>query len=237
MDLSGSQFGEHTFRVGRTSSGDTVAAARDSSGRSVAAVSIENGNKVNDRTEQAITRRLPEGEDRQTHTEPNGQIRWAGGNMERQRDVDKVQWAGNVSPNPKVMKAVMGLAVQEHGRMPVADNTLTPEGAALSRVMSKKFGIKGHPDNPQMNPTLSSFGDTGSEEDSGVDMKSETQYNNMGWERNIMPDAYGRSHGSQRRRDVSVEEAANAASLATRTPKPRQQDFTQGALFFMPKAK
>lgn len=67
----------------------------------------------------------------------------------------KVAWAsatraGRAAAAPHVLLAAMA---HEYGVVPVADETLSPEGAAMARSAAKRGLIQPHPANPEMEAT------------------------------------------------------------------------------------
>jgi hypothetical protein len=86
--------------------------------------------------------------------DPSGQRRWAGGNMDPVSN--RVSWLGLTQDAPKtLLKGLMGLGVAMHGSVPVADYDLSQHGAKIAQGVARKYGVKGHPHNPEMSPSFS----------------------------------------------------------------------------------
>jgi hypothetical protein len=92
----------------------------------------------------------------------------------------KVSWAlankeGRARAGPHMLLALMK---EHYGLDPVADKTLTPEGARMTRSAVKRGLIKPHPENPHMIDTMSPLS-MGSDEEA-INLKLEENYADMG---------------------------------------------------------
>lgn len=146
-DHLGEQFGYLVHRVG----GETHVIAHQGD-KPMGALSI-----TPDDDGDAQQRRLNKwDEPHRAITELGGQRRWTDGNMDP-RDPARVSWAS--ARNPIVLRNMMGIAIHETRKAPVADHDLSPEGSRLSKAMAKRYGIQGHPLNPDMEPTFPSYGE------------------------------------------------------------------------------
>lgn len=84
-----------------------------------------------------------------------GQMRWAGGHM-NPIDPSHVDWIGldlETAP-PSVLARMMSIGVRHHGKLPHADFSLSQHGERIARGMARKYGMKGHPRNPDMQRTF-----------------------------------------------------------------------------------
>lgn len=105
-----------------------------------------------------------------------GQRQWAGGAFERDYPA-KVSWVGMDTSDlqhsgvsgaltAKALSRMMAIGLAHHtalhGEMPRADSALSDDGAAISRGMRRKYGMKAHPANPRMDATF------GYDDDDGV---------------------------------------------------------------------
>lgn len=107
-----------------------------------------------DRADVIIEKQLP------------GQMRWSRGAFARSEPAH-VSWLGmdtrrgSKATMAKVLSRMMSLGVAHHGSMPRADAILSREGAAMSRGMARKYGMKAHPANPNMTGRFSYDDDDG----------------------------------------------------------------------------
>lgn len=166
-DLSPNQFGGYSFHGVRKDTGHVEVVARTvpAPGRdpqTVGAMSISTDRYWNQQAQEAINEPRPPGQ--QYPTSAHGiteeripgqrhrgaQLRWSGGNMES--DDAHVEWLGVETKHrkPTVLGGMAGVGFHLHGGMPTADQTLSAEGAAVSKHMVEKFGMKPHPKNPTM---------------------------------------------------------------------------------------
>jgi hypothetical protein len=91
-----------------------------------------------------------------------GQIRLTGGVMERESDphasegskVDYVKWLHAHPGHERALGGLIGAAIAEHGSIPHADKQLSPDGSRTAKAAARRWGIKGHPSNPDMEPTV-----------------------------------------------------------------------------------
>lgn len=91
-----------------------------------------------------------------------GQMRFTGGVMESESDpyasegskVDYVKWLHVHPGHERALGGLIGAALAEHGSIPHADKQLSPDGSKTAKAAAKRWGIKGHPNNPDMEPTV-----------------------------------------------------------------------------------
>lgn len=83
-----------------------------------------------------------------------GQLRWEGGTFES--NLPHVAWMGIHSEHrhPALVRGLSAALVGERGHMPMADEMLSEDGSRISRGMSRRFGLKPHPNNPTMEANL-----------------------------------------------------------------------------------
>lgn len=106
--------------------------------------------------------------------EANGQQRWVGGNMEPNRP-DRVSWLALDKDAPRtLLKGMMALGVARHGSVPAADYELSQYGAKISQGAARKYGVKGHPSNPEMSKSFT-YGDGDNEYDESARNEAEEQ--------------------------------------------------------------
>ena len=88
-----------------------------------------------------------------------GQLKWTGGTMDDA--TDRVSWLGldsDTTPHrdvPHVLRAMLGIGVDTHGSIPHADYDLSEYGSRIAKAMHRRYGIKPHPENPDMHTTFS----------------------------------------------------------------------------------
>ena len=161
-DLSGRQFGKYTFLARKTRFGDVEVSAHTDDGEQVGGFRIDSGRHAADIEQVRINSpgmryhgQEPVDDDASV---PSGQMRWTGGNFER--SYPRVAWLGvdSAHRNPTLFSGMAGLGIHLHGKMPYADHTLSEDGAAASRFMAKKWGMKPHPNNPEMKANYSPLG-------------------------------------------------------------------------------
>lgn len=153
------QFQNYTFETARDQADIThvlVSRHGEEKDQPVASMMIDASQRRRNLEQQE---RINAGDDKHyTVVENGGQMRWAGGTMED--SVDRVSWLGmNKRGLPqrdqaKVLRAMMGVAVDAHGSVPHADYELSEAGSRISRAMNRRYGLKPHPKNPTMKPTL-----------------------------------------------------------------------------------
>jgi hypothetical protein len=99
-----------------------------------------------------------------------GQMKWTGGTMNDA--VDHVSWLAmdtdgiidedgeSLSPRQqsRLLKGIIGTSVHAHGSIPYADKTLTQDGSRISKAINRRYGVKPHPDNPEMKKNTMSVG-------------------------------------------------------------------------------
>jgi hypothetical protein len=164
-DLSQHQFGGYSFHGVRKDTGHVEVVARTvpvpgRDPQTVGALSISTDRYWNQEAQENINAPLRPGQGGYSHgttferipgqRNEGAQMRWQGGNFES--DDPHVQWLGVESKHrkPTVLGGMAGVAFHLHGGMPYADQTLSPEGAAVSKHMVEKYGMKPHPKNPTM---------------------------------------------------------------------------------------
>lgn len=99
-------------------------------------------------------------------TQPGEQLRWTRGNMDA--EVPHVSWAGLAKGHSgALLSGLAALAVHHHQEvtgsteMPTADSVLSDDGARFSRASARRWGVQGHPDNPEMHRTFGYTGEIG----------------------------------------------------------------------------
>jgi len=90
-----------------------------------------------------------------------GQIRAVGGVYEsakrrRAESPDKISWLHMEEGHPRALMDMLSVGITQHGSLPVADSELSNKGSAIAKAAARRYGIKGHPENPQMKPTFES---------------------------------------------------------------------------------
>ena len=128
----------------------------------VAAITINRGDRQNNEEQSWMS--LIHRPHEQTTALPNegqtpGQQRWSGGNMDPKQDmgdVDYVSWFGSTEKgNPHLLRGLISIASHEHGGGPIhADEALTNDSAKLARHLNRTMGLKGHPNNPDIDPVI-----------------------------------------------------------------------------------
>jgi len=92
-----------------------------------------------------------------------GLRQWAGGAFERdsparvswvRMDMSAVPRAAGTRALSRMMAIGLSHHTARHGEMPRADYSLSDDGAAISRGMRRKYGMKAHPANPRMEATF-----------------------------------------------------------------------------------
>jgi hypothetical protein len=143
--LNDSQFSGYTFRTASERSGYTDAVALHH-GEPIGSIQITNKAWSRQDEQRGINRGW-DGEHREIE-DVDGQMAWSRGNFDNTEP--KVSWLGLHSEHrhPAVLEGLGAVAFAQHGYIPYADSTLSVEGAKISKGMNRKYGMKGHPDNP-----------------------------------------------------------------------------------------
>jgi hypothetical protein len=164
-DVNGDQFRDYMFETSHDPDSNTTSAiasvyAGENSARGgrwfpAAMMRIDGSQRAKNRQEQELINsgHLEHGVGYDQYSK-TGQMKWTGGVMNDA--TDKVSWLAmdkeGLSPRQQsnLLKGMFGTAVQTHGAIPHADKELTLEGSRISKAMNRRYGLKPHPDNPDM---------------------------------------------------------------------------------------
>lgn len=160
--VSPDQFKNYSFETGEDKNAGTrnVIVSKTSDKHSfelpVASMTIDDSQRLENKKEQELinSRVITH----HVHEEPSGQLRWGGGMMED--SIAKVSWLGmdkDAIParhQPHVLRAMLGVGVEAHGSVPHADDVLSDDGSATARAMNRRYGVKPHPKNIEMEANL-----------------------------------------------------------------------------------
>jgi hypothetical protein len=173
MDL-GKQFNDYMFETAHDTDSNITSAVASlyKKGRFVpkAVMRIDGSQKIRNKQEQDLINSgyIEHGVGVDSDT---GQMKWTGGTMDNAA-VDHVSWLAmdtdgtidedeeSISPRQQshLLRGIIGTSVHAHGSIPYADKHLTQDGSRISKALNRRYGVKPHPDNPEMKKNTMSMG-------------------------------------------------------------------------------
>lgn len=84
-----------------------------------------------------------------------GQRRWDGGNFDSIDPHVSFMGVHTDHRHPALVAGLVAAVVGERGgHVPMADSELSEDGSRIAKGMARRFGVRGHPKNPDMDQTL-----------------------------------------------------------------------------------
>lgn len=68
--------------------------------------------------------------------------------------VDYIGWLHVDQGHERALGGMLGVGITAHGEIPHADSELSSHGSRIAKTSARRYGIKGHPHNPDMEPSF-----------------------------------------------------------------------------------